>query len=86
MSEIVVRFAEPQEGPRIVAFLQEHWDPEFAVVKSKELFDFLYQAADRVNFVLALDGDKLVATLGVTLYGEERSDCSPSAPMAQIQG
>jgi hypothetical protein len=75
MSEgLVIRYADRSEAPKIVEFLRDHWDANFSVVQSPELFNFLYVDGDRVNFVLALNGENIVATLGVTFYGTETPD------------
>lgn len=74
MSDREIRFAKRGEEDAIVDFLREHWDAEFSVVKSRELFDFLYEGDDGPNFVLAFDGDKLVGTLGLSFYDAVRRD------------
>lgn len=74
MSEREIRYARSGEEDMIMRFLQEHWASDFSVARSRELFDFLYAGKDGPNFVLALDGNRLVGTLGLIFYDDERSD------------
>lgn len=74
MSDKVIRYARRDEKAKVVAFLRDHWDAEFSVVQSDALFEFLYGDGERINFVLALDGEDILATLGVTFYDETSPD------------
>ncbi|MGR3636673.1 MAG: hypothetical protein ACU0BK_12235 [Shimia sp.] len=68
MSKREIRFAQKGEEIEILEFLREHWDSNFSVVKSRALFDHLYEGADGPNFVIARDEDRIVAILGFTIY------------------
>lgn len=74
MSEREIRFAKQGEEEAIIDFLREHWDADFSVVKSRELFDFLYAGKAGPNFVVAYDGQNLVGILGLSFYDDVRTD------------
>lgn len=74
MSEREIRFARKGEETKIMDFLREHWDPEFSVVQSRELFDFLYEGEEGPRFAVALDQDRIVALLGFTIYDRVARD------------
>lgn len=74
MSERKIRFATREDHEAIRQFLHDHWDAEFSVVRSKALFDYLYLDGDRINFLIALDGPRIVACLGVSPYHGDGSD------------
>jgi hypothetical protein len=74
MSDRVIRFASDRDKEDIVGFLRDHWDPNFSVVQSRELFDFLYLDGNKLNFVLALSGADIVAILGFCIYDDTHTD------------
>ena len=74
MSDREIRFATPGEEEKIIEFLRDNWDPNFSVVQSRELFDFLYAGRHGPNFVLALREGNVVGTLGLSYYDETRTD------------
>lgn len=74
MCDLKIRLATVSDYPAIKNFLSEHWNSNFSVVKSKELFDFLYLDEKKINFVVAFRGNELVATLGLTFYDTNNPD------------
>lgn len=74
MSKIEIRFAHSFEADDIRMFLYNYWDKDFSVVKSEELFDYLYRDNDRINFVLGIRENKIVAVLGYTFYDKDNPD------------
>lgn len=79
MSDLEVRPAHPNERDQIQAFLKAHWNAQFSVVQSKELFDFLYKDAEgNITFLLGLRDGAIVATLGLINYDPAKDSASDS--------
>ncbi|TMX34364.1 hypothetical protein [Vibrio sp. Hep-1b-8] len=75
MSSVEIRFCTEADYHELNEFLAKNWSEDFSVVRSKQLFDFLYKGhGSSINFVIAKKQDRIVACLGLTFYNEVEPD------------
>lgn len=64
MSALVLRLARPDEGERVVAFVNDHFDWKLPLVNREEYFTFYYRSGEQLQFALAEEDGRLVAVAG----------------------
>lgn len=71
MEEIIIRFAEYKDIPKIMQYINEHWKNGHILSKDRELFEWQYINYDKLNFVIGIDkNDKIYGILGFIPYAE----------------
>jgi hypothetical protein len=64
---VEIRICREEDIGRVMAFINQHWRKDHVLAKSRVLMDWQYKAKDgSYNFVIAHDGDDLLAILGFT--------------------
>lgn len=78
MSDYTVRFAERNDIPAIMNFIDENWKKGHILATNKELFEWQYINNDRLNMVIGEDDQHILqAILGYVPYadGEDKDFC-----------
>ncbi len=65
-----VRLARYDEYPAIADFLHREWRADHVFTKSRALFDWQHRNGDHYNFVLGMDGDRILGVFGFIPTGQ----------------
>lgn len=71
MSEYNIRFANYDDIPQIMQFIDEHWKKDHILAKNKPLFEWQYMNDNGLNMVIGEDENQVIhAILGYITYSD----------------
>lgn len=72
ISSCTIRFAEYNDIPEIMQYIDDYWKKNHILATNRELFEWQYIDNERVNFVLGLDeNNNIQGILGFVPYSRE---------------
>ena len=60
----MIRFAKPEDAPRIMKFINEHWKKNHILARDEDFFRYFCFEGENLNFVIAEEDNRLMAILG----------------------
>lgn len=68
----IVREAHIKDKENILEFIKEKWNENHIFVKDKSLFDYYHVNNEELNFIIAEENKRIIATLGYLKYNSSK--------------
>lgn len=71
----MIRFAEPDDAPKIMKFIDDHWKKNHILARDEAFFRYFYQNDNALNFVISEESaGSINAILGFISYAKNNRD------------
>lgn len=71
----MIRFAKPDDAPKIMKFIDDHWKKNHILARDEAFFRYFYQNGNELNFVISEEtADSINATLAFVSYSKVNRD------------